>query len=274
MSNVAELPQKEPKTYWMTITPAMATQILEKNNYCNRSLNKRTAASYARDMKDGRWIENGDAIRFSGGRLLDGQHRLHACVISGIPLRTVIVEGLDEAAFATIDAGKLRSMGDVLGVNSVKNATNVASVLRVLHNLTKGKTTNSGVAVTKGELLDLLNSHPELEKFVAEHISKARTQFPVVNSVLAVAYLSYLKYPDDFENFWSSLVSGAGLHEGSPILTLRNKYAAMKADRKMDSKYKKNAAVQHFITAWNAWLKGNSLHFFKNKTSTDMPEIL
>lgn len=61
------------------------------------------------------WKMNGEAIKFSNtGRLLDGQHRLLACVESGCSVRTLVIRGLPEDTQETMDAGKSRTMANVL----------------------------------------------------------------------------------------------------------------------------------------------------------------
>ncbi|MDP2620568.1 MAG: hypothetical protein Q8P46_10395, partial [Hyphomicrobiales bacterium] len=71
------------------ITPELAREWLEKTNRKNRPLSELKWTAYAVDMLEGRWQYNGDAIRFgSDGVLLDGQHRLMACVEAGIPFET------------------------------------------------------------------------------------------------------------------------------------------------------------------------------------------
>ena len=73
----------------------------------------------------------GDPIKFSSdGRLLDGQHRLEACEIAGLPISTHVVFGVDPGAFTTIDTGRSRSASDALAIEGVRNYQEVAGALR------------------------------------------------------------------------------------------------------------------------------------------------
>lgn len=52
-------------------------------------------------MRNGNWKANGEAIKFSStGRLLDGQHRLRACVKEQVPFTTLVIRGLEDEAMA------------------------------------------------------------------------------------------------------------------------------------------------------------------------------
>jgi hypothetical protein len=77
-----------PRRMRMMVTPELAKQWLEANTH-NRPLSEELVIAYMVDMLDGRWQYNGDAIRFDHtGRLIDGQHRLHACIEAGVPFET------------------------------------------------------------------------------------------------------------------------------------------------------------------------------------------
>ena len=68
----------------MKVSPEMATKWLEKN-IVNRRIRDYKVNAYARDMKNGDWRLNGEAIVFNkSGQLVDGQHRLNAIAKSGV----------------------------------------------------------------------------------------------------------------------------------------------------------------------------------------------
>ena len=54
------------------------------------------------------------AIAFSeSGRLLDGQHRLHAIVLANKPVTMLVAKNLNENTFSAIDCGVKRTIGDL-----------------------------------------------------------------------------------------------------------------------------------------------------------------
>ena len=81
------------------ITPELATQYLS-NNAKHREINPRKVEKLAADLDSQNWQLNGKVIIFdSTGRLLNGQHRLSACAVSGKTLTTLVVRGVDPATF-------------------------------------------------------------------------------------------------------------------------------------------------------------------------------
>jgi hypothetical protein len=70
------------KVQVQNIGPSEASALLARN-VSNRPLRPRYIESLARQMLDGYWQLVGDPIRVAdNGRLLDGQHRLHAILAS------------------------------------------------------------------------------------------------------------------------------------------------------------------------------------------------
>lgn len=114
----------------VTITPEKAQELLNKND-SNRPMNKAHARKFASDMTEGLWKYNGDPIRLSAdGNLLDGQHRLQACVYAGIPFETEIIEDLPQEVMVTIDTGRRRSAADALHFMTGGSAVQIAASSR------------------------------------------------------------------------------------------------------------------------------------------------
>ena len=102
----------EPYNVVMDLTPSMAARWLEGNTH-NRSISQGHVERLAREMKAGRWRLTHQGIAFSvGGRLLDGQHRLWAVVMSDVtvPVRVFFNEPAD--VVEDIDGGLARSAAD------------------------------------------------------------------------------------------------------------------------------------------------------------------
>lgn len=120
------------RAYIVHITPALAELMLEQN-IRNRRVSERHVAVLSQIMSSRDMRLNGETIIFSAdGRLLDGQHRLMACVKSCVSFDTMVVFGVDPDAFDTIDTGSTRSTGDILGINGIANANKVASTVQAL----------------------------------------------------------------------------------------------------------------------------------------------
>lgn len=106
------------------ITPDLAKDILENCNRDNRPLKRDHIKRLTSTLKNNEWMLNGEAIAFSrSGRLLDGQHRLTACVNSGKSFKTLVIKGIEEEeAFGTIDIGKPRTVTDLMNLQGLPKA--------------------------------------------------------------------------------------------------------------------------------------------------------
>lgn len=95
------------------ITPEMAKEYLTVNTENYRGLSKDRVISYSSDMKNGRWQFNGEAIKFDeSGKLIDGQHRLHAIVRAGVPVDMLVIRGV-ETGVNIYDVGSNRTMAQI-----------------------------------------------------------------------------------------------------------------------------------------------------------------
>lgn len=98
-----------------TITPRIANSYLEFNNN-NRPLRKTHIRSLAFDMMNGDWQVTHQGIAFdTTGRLIDGQHRLHAIIEAGVPIQMLVTRGCSSSSFSILDRGANRSPSDILG---------------------------------------------------------------------------------------------------------------------------------------------------------------
>jgi hypothetical protein len=121
----------EARTERVKVTPEMAGGLLALNTK-NRTIIKAHLRMLEECLQRGDWVFNGEPIIVaSSGRILDGQHRLLACVNTGVSIDTNIVYGVDESVFATIDQGKSRTVGNVLDIAGEENYNAVAAALKV-----------------------------------------------------------------------------------------------------------------------------------------------
>ena len=122
---------KEIRHELVTITPDMAREFLSHNTD-NRHIRKAAIRTYAEDMENGRWFLTTDAIGFDkNGVLINGQHRLLACIEAGVSFQSFVDYGLDASAFSAIDNGVSRSASD--GMRDVANASTAAACVKAAY---------------------------------------------------------------------------------------------------------------------------------------------
>ena len=145
------------------ITPKQAEKYLEKNIENNRPILDRHVAVLARDMKAGNWVQNGETIKFNGtGSLLDGQHRLWACIEAKVPFTTAVARGVP--SLEEVDRGRSRAMSHILAMRQVKNAIKVSVAIRTIWRWENTNWRASQIIPSTRESLELLDSYPVIEE--------------------------------------------------------------------------------------------------------------
>ena len=120
----------------MLITPQLAQQWLERNTR-NRPLSEKPLSSPTALTC---WRADGSttALRSASipaGSLIDGQHRLKACIESGVSFENDVIFDLPPEAMRTIDIHRPRTAGHIAHIEGAQNASCACAVasLIVLH---------------------------------------------------------------------------------------------------------------------------------------------
>lgn len=161
--------RRNPKVrvFLARITPSLAELMLD-TNIRNRNVSDRHVSVLAQTLESRDMRLNGESIIFSSeGKLMDGQHRLLACVKSKTSFDSVVVFGISPKAFDTIDGGKPRSTADVLALSGRTNTNRLSAALQALVAFVDnggffgGSCTNSHIKkVTPPMAARLLAAHP------------------------------------------------------------------------------------------------------------------
>jgi hypothetical protein len=175
------------------VTPEMAAGWLAKN-VRNRSIVERHLLALEEVLSRGEWVLNGDTIRFGkDGLLKDGQHRLTACVNTGIGFWTFVAYGLEEDAFDTIDTNsRPRRVADVLDIHGRTKTNALAACVKLLWIFRHtGQFYDGGggrVGFSPKVCLEILERRPSIESFVASATNSGRV-FPSGSLLSALGYL-------------------------------------------------------------------------------------
>ena len=253
------------------VTPEAAKQWLETAAR-NRPISDRVAKNYAEDMLAGRWMANGQGIVFSlDGQLLDGRHRLTAVILAQVEVAMLVVRGVAREAFETMDAGKSRSVSDVLAIEGRKNAITVAAAARLIWLYCAGVSTRNPTA--RSNVLALVKAHPRLEETVAKYAvgggqalvnSLALPRSPFA-AVLALAGESG-KLDVEIAGFAEGVIYGEGLFKGDARLTLRRWLERHRRSVGLGQPLLTEPFFAACGRAWSAYARGEAL------TSIVMPE--
>lgn len=209
----------------VVITPAMAKELLDRN-VNNRKLQVRRVANLAAAMARGEWQYNGDTIRISkSGRLLDGQHRLSAIEKSGVPQKYVIVDGLDDSVFTTIDTGSARGASQMLTMAGEKNTNALASIAKMhLVYVSAGRPVigNPDKEPTHTQIVEFAESCEQLKKSAQFGSCNGWMKKYITASVVGFChYEMTLKNPDMAWQFFEEMATGEFSYRDSPIKYIR-----------------------------------------------------
>lgn len=242
------------KMYVKTFTPAEAREWLGDNDQ-NRDLRNHAIKAYADLMKDGKWALNGETIiRSNLGRLLDGQHRLLACIAADAPFESCVVEGIDDPKFLSIDSGCRRSAVDWLKIDHGMTGTNtLCSAATTVIKLRRGEL-HHNQSIQMDELLKFIVEDRDLLESVTITKGCSPLLLPRISAALHYEFATRNKKAAD--EFFALLSTGEGLLSVSPIYVLREHLIKHRSgNRQLKAEYM--AAIT--IKAWNAYRLGKPL---------------
>ena len=230
----------------MTITPQQAERYLLGNKNFRKIINRRVDV-LAEDMENLLWEPNGETIKFNGdGSLIDGQHRLLACVKSRIPFETVVVWGVKSDL--NIDTGVRRRYAQWLAKNGEKETAGLVAALNwQAHYEAKDMEGAERKSFSVNALNDTLKENPRIRQGV-EWAQK--TEHVLYEGGAAFCYYQFIKRDEEMaKDFRDSVATGENLKIGDGVLCLRNRVL----DAKIYKKLGRLECIVLTIKAWNGW---------------------
>jgi len=274
------------------VTPELAEKYLHDNKYPRqRGVNVHRRDQYAADMQGGDFLP-GTALEFTCFEgetfLTNGQHRLEAIILSGIPSTMVLirreVDTLDELAkiYYNTDMGLGRSFSQIFRSVGAGDKLGIPEYLamRAAHALnfrTNGFRHLKQGGTTKDQILRLLlttysDALPQYRNAVSVKVGGIYSSMWRA-SVCAIG-LETFRYAskkaqgegngDQFQKtveFWSGLVLGDRLSMDDPRLVAREHILGTTlGDEKGVERVTSNRQARYIAACWNAWFEGRSLN--------------
>lgn len=269
MTKDKKAPSRGIVTDMTTITPDIAKAWMEQNTK-NRGRSDSTIGKYACDMANGDWQLTGDAIRFSAsGRLIDGQHRLLACIRSNTNFDTFVIYGLPDDVQDVVDIGKARTISDMLSLRGLANARRVSSALRALLIYKADAMVYRASTFSHAEITHALERHPNITKSVSMVSNKVPRTFPLA----AISFLHYsatflLRKPDRAQAMADVLHSGKPDYEGCAMHAFRERVIRQNPG---DARVPQHVSAWTLFNAWNSFDKRAPVTLLRwQKTSVDI----
>ena len=251
----------------MTIAPAMAQELMVRNaneEWKNRPQSKLVVDSYARQMESDNWCLTGETIVVSeSGRLLNGQHRLAACIKAGTPFECLVVFGISDAAFAHMDIGKRRSAADIFDIYKVPNAAAMSSSALWLWKYQNSSMMPVGSVSmpTADELHQFYLAHEGLQQSSNAGVRFSKFKLATPSLMTALHYVCAHKNRTSADEFFEKTATGIGFLKASdPAAKLRHRLEEnSRGPEKLDNLWVGAFAVQ----AWNAMRQNRPIKIFR-----------
>jgi hypothetical protein len=203
----------------------------------NRKLNRTKINKYVEAIKDGKWCLTGESIIVSAdGEILNGHHRLQACVEAGVGFIATITYGVtDDLSFAHIDVGNMRSRSQVLEMAGVKVSASVLSRVAMLakaFDMTKNLFDfrgTQGTSFQPAEILSYVEDHEELAlsvDFVSKVVKRHKLESQVSEPIYAFAHYlitqklnqqTFNELPITPEVYLTRIISSLGLESEDDV---------------------------------------------------------
>ncbi len=260
-----------------TITPQQATELLNANTD-NRPIRDSRVAELVRTINERRWHLTNDAVAVTGlskskpGRLLNGQHRLFACVEANQPIEVLMLYGADEASFPVLDTGSRRAAGDLIG-GTYHNT--VAAVARLIISYERGGISIHGAKggqPQNDEVLAAAKAHPLIHACCERYYGRLLRLTRSGGGVLAGMTVIAEQGGDEAHAFFERVIEGTDLAAGSPEFTLRARLIR-EATARRSKKHPSSLYMAMVIKAWNASRTGSSLSVILFNEGETFPQV-
>jgi hypothetical protein len=244
----------------LRITPELCDEMLEYND-ANRPLSPGAVKKYARQMAAGQWRVTSDLIVFSDkGRLINGQHRLHAAKLAGVSFDAWVKFGDPDENFAFMDVGKPRGASDVFAINGVKNWAMMASAARWVMaydmDVMSGGRSGLSFSPTPAEVYEYFCKIPRLADSAAAGRIFAENRLAQPSMMAALHFMCSRKSRTQADEFFQK-IGGIGIGSKSD--------PAYKLHKRLVENVAKSEALKPIVVAaytvktWNAFRTGQPL---------------
>lgn len=266
----------------VAVTPAMAKRLLAGSPE-NRSINQARVDAYTAVMRNGEWAVTGQGIILDEqGLLLDGHHRLHAIIKSGMTIEMTIVEGVNRSlAWTKLDLGFVRNHATALDLAGYANSRSLAAAARSLYAWVTGNANDlksginrngSTLPWTPERCVDFVASHPRLVPQINESIPfRKALRLPPAPVIVFRMVLETCRNTAAVQEFWDGILTGAMLEKNDPRLRLRELTLNWHSQSRSLQQY-----VHLFVLAraWNAFINREEMRLIQARLQYAIPKLL
>ncbi len=277
-----KIPDATPRAEWVIVTPELANKWLDETNSQNRNIREAHVARLAADMLDGKWRgRNGEAIRFDkNGRLVDGQHRLYACITANVAFESLVVWDVSPDVYATIGIGAKKSFADFLGpVDREKNTNLLSSVLRLVTMWDEGhldKMREGGKFTPSiAKMQETLAEQPTIRDSVHWVMNHKETRKLLTPSIACLIHYAGAKEGKKarVETFLERLGDGLAMAQDDPAYQLRRFLLQQRSPKPGLRRAAQPYVLALAIKAWKVYEANKKLSVLKFTANEEFPKL-
>jgi len=244
----------------------------------NRRIAENRVSHYKNQMDNGNWSPISTIIVDNEGSLKDGHHRMYAQAMSEIENVFIEISGVPMKYLSSIDTGRPRSAADfccfIDGLKDITDIKRCCSMSRFL--IQVANKLHHNFIVDYSSIADFIDEE-KVNLLKAIDICKEikhRSGFKA-NTGFACAVFKIIKRGDSHSSgFFESIITGANLDIGNPVLALRNYLTSTKFSASNQETMNNYCIVAE---AWNGYVNGREIRQFKSlgswrRTSKDVFE--
>lgn len=240
------------------VTPELA-ELWLVHNHANRHLRWNTINRYADDMANGDWQVGGSTIDFDiDGNLVNGQHRLQACIKARCSFTTIVVRGIPRSSQITMDVGLKRQLNDVLTWRGEVNSTRLAALIALDWRWHMGRLTTGGGHPSFSESLAWLDVNPSARLAATKAMTMKELFCPQSAMGVFIHRIRLIDF-DEAEGFLERVRMGENLTSGDPELALRSWLFGQVGHHRAQTKPTTVVYLAVLVKTWNAWITGKSI---------------
>lgn len=271
----------------VTVTPGKAQMLLAAMP-TQRALNAGRVAGFAADIRAGRWMVTHQGVAFNErGELIDGQHRLSACVEADMPIQIMATFNAPQATMSVVDRGKVRVIADdlvMMGLVSGHAHSQVAqSAAKVVWHIDNDRAPWTNHTSAEGlnrffncdDCVATMTRHPLLADtagWVLMHRKKGVT--PPAGPFAAMLTLTREVNDAKAMKFAEQVIDGEGLVKTDPAHMLRESMHRATSAARINTNTKRQAFLFRYVYAWNAFWEGRKLEkLYAISKSGEFPKI-
>jgi len=246
----------------VNVTPLIAREWLD-TMIVNRRPVKSKIKQYGESMKQGKWFDQGECIKFDfEGHLKDGQNRLLAIIDQDMTVPLEVLRGVHPESQKYMDIGAARKPADSLYMAGIEYSSKISTSLTLLNQYdSQGFISIQGGSkrLNTFEVIEALEKYPGI-------VDSAKCIFntSVAQKLMTGSHLVFCHYifnridPNVCTSFWDQVDKGYNLTKNDPIHLLREKMITNKA-ASLATKQNPIVMIAFVVKAWNLHRAGRSI---------------